>query len=55
MTTPPMTVIRWKYDAIGEAAARMVIDRIADPTLTPRKLKFPTELILRSSCGPPPS
>ena len=27
-----MTVIRWKYDAIGEAAARMVIDRIADPT-----------------------
>ena len=55
LTTPPMTVIRWKYDAIGEAAARMVIDRIADPTLTPRKLKFPTELILRSSCGPPPS
>jgi LacI family transcriptional regulator len=55
LTTPPMTVIRWKYDAIGEAAAHMVIDRIQDRTLTPRKLKFPTELILRSSCGPPPS
>ena len=31
LTTPPMTVIRWKYDAIGEAAAHMVIDRIARP------------------------
>jgi LacI family transcriptional regulator len=54
LTTPPITVIRWKYDAIGEAAAHMVIDRIQDPTLAPRKLKFPTELILRSSCSRPP-
>ena len=54
LTTPPVTVIRWNYDAIVEAAAHMVIDRIQNSSLAPRKLKFPTELILRSSCAPPP-
>jgi LacI family transcriptional regulator len=51
LTTPPTTVIRWNYGSIGEAAARLIIDRIQNPTLPPRRLRFPTELIIRSSCA----
>lgn len=52
LATPPTTVIRWDYDLIGEAAARFIIERIQDNSLPPRRLKFPTELIIRSSCAP---
>jgi LacI family transcriptional regulator, galactose operon repressor len=54
LTSPPMTVIRWNYDSVGEAAAHLIIDRIKDPTLPTRRLRFPTELVIRGSCGPPP-
>ena len=54
LTSPPMTVIRWNYNSVGEAAAHLIIDRIKDPTLPTRRLRFPTELVTRGSCGPPP-
>ena len=54
LTSPPMTVIRWNYNSVGEAAAHLIIDRIKDPTLPTRRLRFPTELVIRGSCAPPP-
>ena len=53
-SSPPMTVIRWNYNSVGEAAAHLIIDRIKDPTLPTRRLRFPTELVIRGSCAPPP-
>lgn len=50
---PPVTVVRWNYNAVGEAGAKLVIDRIHDRSLPPRRLHFPTELIIRESCAPP--
>src|ERR1700681_1378710 len=35
LTSPPMTVIRWNYNSVGEAAAHLIIDRIKAPTLPP--------------------
>ena len=50
---PPMTVVRWSYSAVGEAGAKLVIDRIKIPDLPRRQLRFPTELLIRKSCAPP--
>jgi LacI family transcriptional regulator len=53
LATPPITVVRWDFSELGETAARLLLDRILhSPERTPRRLKFPTELVVRSSCGP---
>lgn len=54
LMNPPITVIRWSYGAVGEASAKMILDRIQNPALPRRQLRFPTELLIRASCAPPP-
>ena len=51
---PPLTTVRQPIWRLGERACERLIQRIADPTLTPRVELLPTELVLRSSCGCPP-
>jgi LacI family transcriptional regulator len=54
LMNPPITVIRWSYSAVGEACAKLVLDRIKSPDMPRRQLRFPTELLIRNSCAPPP-
>jgi LacI family transcriptional regulator len=51
---PPLTTVRQPIRQIGERACERLIDRIANPGLSPRIELLPTELVLRSSCGCPP-
>jgi LacI family transcriptional regulator len=54
LATPPITVVRWSYAEIGRAAAQLLLDRIErDPDHAPRRIKFPSELVIRASCVPP--
>ncbi len=54
LMNPPITVIRWSYSAVGEASAKLILDRIQDPDIPRRQLRFPTELLIRASCARPP-
>ena len=51
---PPLTTVHQPMRMLGEQACARVLDRIADPSLTPTVELLPIELILRSSCGCPP-
>ncbi len=51
---PPLTTVHQPMRLLGERACARVLDRIADPGLTPTVELLPTELVLRSSCGCPP-
>jgi LacI family transcriptional regulator len=54
LATPPITAVRWSYAELGKAAAQLVLDRLErDPDLPPRRIRFPTELVIRASCAPP--
>lgn len=46
-----LTTARVKKSEIGQKAAEMLLERIADPLLPPRKVIFEPELIVRKSCG----
>jgi LacI family transcriptional regulator len=54
LMNPPITVIRWSYSAVGEASAKLILDRIQNPETPRRQLRFPTELAIRRSCAAPP-
>ena len=54
LMTPPVTVIRWSYSQVGEASAKLILDRIHNPGAPRRQLRFPTELLIRGSCASPP-
>jgi LacI family transcriptional regulator, galactose operon repressor len=52
--TPPysLTTVKQDYRAISVEAARMLLEKIADPERwKPRQVLVPTELIVRQSCG----
>jgi LacI family transcriptional regulator len=51
---PPLTTVYQPMRVLGERACARVLDRIADPSLSPAIELLPTELVLRSSCGCPP-
>ena len=54
LATPPITVVRWDYAEVGRAAALRLSERLATSTaMQPQKLVFPTEFVVRASCGPP--
>jgi LacI family transcriptional regulator len=54
LATPAITVVRWNFGEIGRAAAQLILDRIErHPDWPPRRITFPTELVLRGSCAPP--
>lgn len=46
-----LTTARVKKKDIGRKAAEILLERIADPGLPPRKVIFEPELIIRKSCG----
>ncbi len=48
---PPLTTVHQPMRMLGHRACARLIDRIADPELTPAVELLPTELVLRSSCG----
>jgi LacI family transcriptional regulator len=54
LSHPPLTTVHQPMGLIGERACARLLDRIADPGLSPKVEMLPTELVLRSSCGCPP-
>ncbi len=51
---PPITTVHQPMRMLGERACTRVLERIADPDLSPSVELLPAELVLRSSCGCPP-
>lgn len=51
----PLTTIQQDPFALGQEAARVLLQRIADPQHAPRQIVLPTHLIVRSSTAPPDS
>jgi LacI family transcriptional regulator len=50
---PPLTTIRIPHYDIGIRAARMVLDRLLDPSAKPTTLLLAPELVVRGSTSPP--
>ena len=52
-TAPPLTVVRQPAQQMGEAATKLLIERIAQGEIpgTGSRVVLPVELVLRSSCG----
>jgi DNA-binding LacI/PurR family transcriptional regulator len=48
---PPLTTIRVPVAEMAEQAGEMVIRLIRDELLEEHRVRFPTELVVRSSCG----
>jgi LacI family transcriptional regulator len=48
---PTLTTVHQPMRLLGERACARLLDRIADPGLSPAAELLPTELVLRSSCG----
>jgi len=48
---PALTTVYQPMRMLGERACARLLDRIADPALSPTVELLPTELVLRSSCG----
>jgi LacI family transcriptional regulator len=51
LLTPPLTTVRQPMSELGERACALLLRRLADPALPPLAERFPTELIVRESCG----
>ena len=49
--TPALTTIRIQSSAMGEAAAELLLDRIADLTTPRREVVLQPELVVRESSG----
>lgn len=52
---PPLTTVVVDVDAIGHAAARLLLDRIDDPDRPIEHVALEPKLVVRSSCGPVPA
>jgi hypothetical protein len=48
---PSLTTVHQPMRMLGERACARLLDRIANPGLSPTVELLPTELVLRSSCG----
>ena len=46
-----LTTARIQKSEIGKRAAEMLLERIADPSLPPRKILLEPQLIVRKTCG----
>jgi LacI family transcriptional regulator len=51
---PQLTTIAANADALGDAAGRLLRDRIAEPGRSIQRVTLEPRLIVRASCGPPP-
>jgi LacI family transcriptional regulator len=52
--SPQLSTVRQPMRESGEAAVRMLLDRLCEPDSPRRTLTLPTEMALRTSCGCPP-
>ncbi len=53
---PAITALRWDEDEIGRAAVELLLQQLhGGKGSSPRQMTLPIELVLRDSCGPPPS
>jgi LacI family transcriptional regulator len=53
LSKPSFSVIRADYAAVGRIAAEMLLERLSgESPPASREVLFPTELIIRQSCGP---
>jgi LacI family transcriptional regulator len=58
---PRLTLISQPVRQIGDMAAKMLVERMADPKRLPRTIRLETSLVIRESCGcgmrkvPPPT
>jgi LacI family transcriptional regulator len=50
---PPLTTVRLPHDDLGKEAARLLLERLADPDRPPREVVLPTQLVVRGSTAPP--
>jgi LacI family transcriptional regulator len=50
---PPLTTVHIPHYDIGLGAARMVLDRLLDPSTEPTTLLLDPELVVRGSTSPP--
>ncbi len=48
---PPLTAVAQPTRELGMTAARLLLDRIAEPGRPPRHIVLETELVVRASCG----
>lgn len=56
LTTPSISVVDWSYADLGRAAANQLRHRLAgDAAIGGHRMVASTELIMRSSCAPPPA
>ena len=55
MLAPPLTTVHQPMRLLGERACSMLLERIANPALPYRAERLPTTLVIRESCGCPPS
>lgn len=53
--TPRLTTVRRDIKAEGQAVTRLLLERFKAPTLPPRLVDMPAELIIRESTGPAPT
>lgn len=51
-SNPPLTTVKQPIQQCGALAARTLIDMIDHPSATHHHIILPTELVIRSSCGP---
>ena len=51
LARPSLTSVATNPFAIGEAAANLLLERLADPTAAPRQFIEPTRLVVRESTG----
>jgi len=54
LLTPGLTTARAHSFEAGRTLARLLLDRIANPDLPPRRVEMPAELVVRGSTGPCP-
>ncbi len=50
---PPLTAVAQPATDVGRTAARLLLDRLANPRVPRRQAVLETTLIVRSSCGAP--
>jgi LacI family transcriptional regulator len=51
LVSPPLTTIHQPCRELGMMAFRMMLERIAEPTLPPRSVMLSPYLVVRESCG----
>lgn len=48
---PPLTTLNYPNYEMGKLAARAILNRLKDPTISAKKIVLPLDILLRRSCG----